>query len=343
MTIPIKIISKQDFKSRPNQEAIWNSIAKPWKTYVVKTIPIVEEFLENKKGKIIDLGCGTGRNMIPNPNITYYGVDFSKGQLEQAEKHIKENKINAKLYKSQASNLEQFKDNKFESIFYETDKMMANSEYKKLYYLPKLKTKLDYCNQQYLQQNLENNEDVSYELEVLRNEINKELIIVGKEQFTRMDELTVENFNTDVYEATRKFLDGLEKYYTSVRNKGVSEKDRLVRKLNETPEKSEAFEKLRQDYQNEAIAALVKNVSESQRIVERHGKLIRKINPIYMRPVDQAGILDFRTQLYVAEKYFAGMYFPTVVFNLSIIWLMVFLLTLTLYYDLLRRLLTRKR
>ena len=131
MTTHLKIIKKQDIQNKPNQEAVWNAIAKSWKTYVVKTIQIVEDFLKpqkskifgsrksldfpgNKNGKIIDLGCGTGRNMIPNPNIEYHGVDFSEEQLKQAKKYIKKNKINAKLYKSSADNLEQFKDNTFD-------------------------------------------------------------------------------------------------------------------------------------------------------------------------------------------------------------------------------------
>jgi len=111
-----KIISKQEFEltnKKPNQEAIWNAISKPWKTYVLKRIQIVDAFLKSKKGKIIDLGCGTGRNMIPNPNITYYGVDFSEGQLKQAEKYIKENKVKAKLFKSELNKLP-FKDNYFD-------------------------------------------------------------------------------------------------------------------------------------------------------------------------------------------------------------------------------------
>ena len=111
-----KIISKKDYlkeNKKPNQLKVWNKIAKPWKTYVVKKIPIIEEFLKGKKGKIVDLGCGAGRNMIPNPKINYYGIDFSELQLKQAEKFIKKNKIKAKLYKSEAYNLE-FKDNYFD-------------------------------------------------------------------------------------------------------------------------------------------------------------------------------------------------------------------------------------
>jgi ubiquinone/menaquinone biosynthesis C-methylase UbiE len=117
MTIPIKIATKKEFledNKVPNQEKIWDNIAKPWKTYVVKRIPAVENFLKNKKGKIIDLGCGTGRNMIPSKDIEYTAVDFSEGQLSHLKKHIKTNKLNAKIIKSEASSLIEIKDNTFD-------------------------------------------------------------------------------------------------------------------------------------------------------------------------------------------------------------------------------------
>ena len=117
MTIPIKIISKEDYlkeNKKPDQRTIWNNIAKPWKTYVVKRIPKIEEFLENKKGKIIDLGCGTGRNLIPNKNIEYTVVDFSEDQLSQLKKYIEINNINANLLKAEVNNLHQIQDNTFD-------------------------------------------------------------------------------------------------------------------------------------------------------------------------------------------------------------------------------------
>jgi ubiquinone/menaquinone biosynthesis C-methylase UbiE len=117
MTIPIKIISKEDYlktTKKPNQEKVWDNIANPWKTYVVKIIPAVENFLKNKKGKIIDLGCGTGRNMIPNKDIEYTAVDFSEGQLFHLKKHIKTNKLNAKILKAEVNNLSKLKDNTFD-------------------------------------------------------------------------------------------------------------------------------------------------------------------------------------------------------------------------------------
>ena len=117
MTIPLKIFSKKEYdleNKKPDQEKVWDFIAKPWKTYVVKGILIVEEFLENKKGRVVDLGCGSGRNMIPN-KCEYYGVDFSKEQLNHTEKYMKKNKIKGKLFKSKLNKLpEELKDEMFD-------------------------------------------------------------------------------------------------------------------------------------------------------------------------------------------------------------------------------------
>jgi len=120
MTIPIKIISKKEFEKqnkKPKQEEVWDNIADSWKEYRAKELPIVAEFLDDKKGKVIDLGCGAGRNMIKNNKIEYYGVDFSKKQLKHAQNFIQKQKINAKLFKSKVSKLDRknFSDEMFDS------------------------------------------------------------------------------------------------------------------------------------------------------------------------------------------------------------------------------------
>lgn len=139
MTIPIKIISQKEYLKEnlnPNQEKVWNSIANSWQEYRTRKIPIIAEFLKDKKGKIIDLGCGTGRNIIKNDNTEYYGIDFSPGQLKHAEEYTKKEKINAKLFKSYIDRLDKdiFKDNMFDYGLFiatlhclETEKQRLNS------------------------------------------------------------------------------------------------------------------------------------------------------------------------------------------------------------------------
>jgi len=118
MTIPIKIISKEDYEKenlKPDQEVIWDSIANPWKIYVVKEIPLVVDFLKGKKGRVIDLGCGSGRNMVKG-DFEYYGVDFSKVQLKHAWDYIQEEGINTELFKSNLNKLDKniFEDEMFD-------------------------------------------------------------------------------------------------------------------------------------------------------------------------------------------------------------------------------------
>ena len=110
MTTPIKIISKQEFlkknkNEKPNQEDVWDSISDLWNEYRKEPYEIIKDFLEDKKGKIIDLGCGSGRNMIPSPDIEYYGVDISSCQLGCAMVHAEEKGINAKFFKNKADKL----------------------------------------------------------------------------------------------------------------------------------------------------------------------------------------------------------------------------------------------
>lgn len=100
-----------------NQEQVWNKIAEQWNRYRYGQIPEAAEFLKNKKGKILDLGCGSGRNLVKNDRIEYYGVDFSAEMLKFAEENTKKKKINAVFFKSFIEELP-FEDNFFDAAVF---------------------------------------------------------------------------------------------------------------------------------------------------------------------------------------------------------------------------------
>jgi ubiquinone/menaquinone biosynthesis C-methylase UbiE len=85
-----------------NQEKIWDVIAFPWKSFRNNPVKEVREFLKDKKGKLIDIGCGSGRNFIKNKDIEVYAVDFSKNMIKLAEEYSRKNKIHAKIFKADA-------------------------------------------------------------------------------------------------------------------------------------------------------------------------------------------------------------------------------------------------
>jgi tRNA (uracil-5-)-methyltransferase TRM9 len=94
------------------QEEIWDAIAQPWKKFKGTTLPNVKSFLRDKKGKVLDLGCGSGRNFSAIHGLIY-GVDFSQKMLDLAKKDFP----NAHLTKASADKLP-FEDNFFDAAIF---------------------------------------------------------------------------------------------------------------------------------------------------------------------------------------------------------------------------------
>jgi len=66
------------------QEEVWDGIAHKWASFRTRPVDEVKSFLFGKNGKVLDLGCGSGRNFISG-DLEFYGVDFSKNLLEIAK------------------------------------------------------------------------------------------------------------------------------------------------------------------------------------------------------------------------------------------------------------------
>lgn len=64
------------------QEEVWDKIARPWKEFRNFKVSHITNFLKDKKGKVLDLGCGSGRNFYEIKGVDFYGVDFSARMVE---------------------------------------------------------------------------------------------------------------------------------------------------------------------------------------------------------------------------------------------------------------------
>lgn len=236
----------------------------------------------------------------------------------------------------EAGMVAQYKDNEFEKQFYENDKIMADADYKKIYFIPALETRLDFAHQNFNKPDSAIRKKVASDLQVLRTEISEELNFVGKADFSSLDKLTLEQFDNSAYDETQNFLNALKRFYISRYNKADVAKDKKITALTRTPQLEKEYEANRNSYQNEAIAELVKNTVESNRIIEKDGTLIQKIFPIYKNP-DPSHMVDFKAQFYMPAKHFLNKNIDTFYFNLGVIWTMTFLLMITLYFEVLRK------
>ena len=229
----------------------------------------------------------------------------------------------------------QFKDNEYMKVFYYYNKVMSIAEYKKHYWVKNLENKLDFI-EKYLY-SAKHQEKINNYLILLQNEIYKELLFNQSLEFHDLDKLSLEKVDKAVIKAAKDYISKTNKSYIRVYNKASDARDKIIRDFQKSPEDKERFIQLKRDYYNEQLAEFVENSNEPVRIIDFKGKLIQKIDPIYLDPES-----DFlQAHFYAPRKKLFGNYYDTFLVNAIIIWLMSVVLYMILYFRLLRKLLSK--
>jgi hypothetical protein len=239
----------------------------------------------------------------------------------------------------EAMMVNQFKNNKFERIFYNLDKEISLADYRTVYYLPRLQSMLEYVFINQGKDEAEVEELVSSNLEVLRNELAIQVNEFGLENFPQINDMSELPIDSATFLATQGFLSTINKVHVRRNRNALREKEKLIKAMTSSPKKIEAYNQLKRNYTNDQVTSLVFDNKEKTRILEHEGRLIQQIYPIFADP-EPENFFDFRTLFYVPVKYFMGSYYETLFFNVIIMWMMTLIFIITLYYDALRKLLT---
>jgi hypothetical protein len=224
----------------------------------------------------------------------------------------------------------QFKDNKFEKQFYKLDKELKVVEFKKNFWLAKLREKLS-SSQNYLKDESKKEEIVN-NFELLRNEISKEIKNNTKIKFSDVDKLYIDKVNETVFTNAKNYFLELNNHYLQLYKNANNSRDKLASKLNKDKEARDLFIEMKDRYTNDALSDFVKDKNEMNKIIELDNHLIQKADPIYLSPE------DFRAHFYAPEKKIFGTYIDTFWVNIAVIWLMSIVLSITLYFDVLKNL-----
>ncbi|MBN2519752.1 MAG: ATP-binding cassette domain-containing protein [Bacteroidales bacterium] len=226
----------------------------------------------------------------------------------------------------------QFMENKYEKQFYELDKAMSIADFKKNYWLKKLQNKIDFCERHY--NNPEKIDEVIENLTLLRSEIGKELKDNPKVKFQYIEQLQYHLLNPEIIEAVNRYIKYVNNYYIQLYNLANNKKDKIISSQQKSPEKKEAFLNLKRKYHNENLAELVTNSGEVERIIEYKGKLIQKIDPIFLDPSSNF----IKAHFYTPRKKLFGNFYSTFWINILVIWFSNITLYIILYYKGLKRL-----
>ena len=277
--------------------------------------------------------------IIPQLILSGVVVDFDKlnASFSNRKKVPLIGEMMASRWAYEALAVSQFRDNPSNKDLYALDREVAINTYKSVYYTKFLQETLDYC---YANKEFNGR---AYDLELIRNEIKKQLLIFGEDKLPVVDQITEEGLTKSVYKETTDFLKAIRTVYNKRRKNAKDELDELIDEKTKTPELEQEYIRKRNSFENERISLMLKNVQTKRRVITSGTEPVQKIYPIYAKNEFPDGPFDFRTNFYYPEKYFAGMYIDTKVFNLIVIWLMTITLFIAVYFDWLRKIIRSGR
>jgi len=227
----------------------------------------------------------------------------------------------------------QFKTNKFEINFYKYDKAMSIANFRKNYWLPKIREKVDRS-----ESNLKamtDKQGFADDLKLISTEIKKESLICPSILFPAIDQLSPDGkFTAATIVQLRDYMAKLNTYYVRKYNNASDLRDQLIAKL--IANDKDAYIKFTNAYQNESLENLVTNQREiDKKILEEDGQLIQRADPIYLDPTNNLA----RAHFFAPRKKFMGTYYDTFWVNIIVIWLMSLVMAFTLYFDVLKKIL----
>jgi ABC-type multidrug transport system ATPase subunit len=226
----------------------------------------------------------------------------------------------------------QFKENAYEHNFYKYDKSISVAQFKKDYWMPKLESKLVKIENE-IREGKKLNE-IKADITLLFNEISKETKINKKVACDVLKQINEKDYSPDVALGIKAYLTNIKNYYINVQNTAYKKLDEIKLSMQKTPAEKEKFLQLAANFDNENLNNLVKNSGELNRCIEKDGKLIQQIDPVYQDPIDSK---IGRAHFFAPRKNFFGTYFSTYWFNICVIWMMSILLIITLYFDIFKK------
>jgi ABC-type multidrug transport system ATPase subunit len=227
----------------------------------------------------------------------------------------------------------QFKKNDYERNFYKYDKELSICDYKKNFWIGNMKAKVDRC-----ENNLKDpgkKQELDYDLSFLKNEIEKEQKLTDM-ILPETASLVPGVFNTAIGAKVKTYLENVNTYYKKRYNNANNQKDKRVAELSRTPEEREKFRLMKDQYENESLSDLVRNNNEVNKILEIDGSYIQRADPVFLDPKKDSFV---NAHFYAPRKMFFGRFMDTFWVNMIVIWFMSLTMAVTLYFDLLKKLL----
>jgi ABC-type multidrug transport system ATPase subunit len=231
--------------------------------------------------------------------------------------------------------VEQFKNNKYEKNFFRYNMEISQNEWYSAFLIKALKTDLKQC--QDLKDSLPYRQKVNSNLYKLNYYIKRLNGIAGFGPITGTwkTSLNIDNFNSEVSNATGRYLDSLAGQFRRVRKINVAREDSVSKSLEKRIGSNELI-KLKNNFYNKQLENVVLDRLRVEQYIETDNRIIQKYEPGYMISLSKTG----RAHFYAPYKLIGSIKVDTYWFNLIVLWLAALAWYAALYFNLLQRLTT---
>lgn len=228
----------------------------------------------------------------------------------------------------------QFKNNEYEAPYYNYERAEAEADFKSAFMADELQKRNRFVMENFDSKNDSLKKMAGANLAIIRDVLKAEPFKPGFDKTNLDQQVVLEKYSKTFGQLLAGYFEQYRAHYQKIYNDNV---DLIEKKMAFYEKRGVKINEEKNRYHNESLADLVRNISTKERLLEYKGKLIQQINPIFQYPAPQ-GALDYRTAFYLPEKNLLGMTVSTVLFDILVIWVMSAILFVTLYFELLRKL-----
>ncbi len=223
----------------------------------------------------------------------------------------------------------QFVQNDFQSPLYSVERRQSNVSYDRHYLVPGLIQEIREARR--LSERDPGNPELAARLGTIRQGFQSIFLI---RSFPETNRLYPGEFNLSLADSAISWLEDYGDRLSNQLRRLDRERDGIVAGMSREMGGDAALLRLKRSFYNESLADLVLNRTDLHKMIRVNGKLIRKMEPVYMYPLLRNG----RAQFFASVKQIGEHYLPTVLFNILALLFMTLILYLCLQFSLLRRL-----
>ncbi len=230
----------------------------------------------------------------------------------------------------------QFKNNSYEKPYYDYEKIESQADFRASFLVDELNKK-----RKFIADNLDEKGDsirtiLTKDLKIIQTTLQNDFYKRGFEKELSAP-WTLATFTPEFDKKLEDFLAAYKKFFLEGFNRAVAAREGVIFKMENDKNANYRLNDFKNKYYSESLSDLVQNISEKNRILEYNGQLFQQINPIFLSPTPK-GPLDYRAHFFAPEKNLFGQTISTYTFNMLVIWLMTLILYITLYFELIRKL-----